>query len=430
VKKFTLAALLIALVSMFGLSMVVHAQTEVELSAWTHDQLYLDYFTSRLEEWEAAHPDITFTYDFTVIPNSAEAFLQGLSAGEELPDLLGIEQGGFPNFMKNGVIASNFLDITDRVGDRRDEYAEGRWSIYSYEGRLFALESSLTASVMYYQPAIFEEHGIEVPTTWEEMLAAGDILGPEGISLSVATNNGNLFQMLLNQRDGQIFDEQGNFVLGDEPNRSLAIEVADFLQRAVANGTLFVVLGDDMWSGATLPTAYREGRLASIVMPDWWSTCCLQPGVEDMAGQWRVAAPPRWEGGGYGTLVWGGTGWAVNSQSPDAEIGWQFLEFMYMGVESQVQRFEQINMFPNMLEAAADPRVTSLTDPFYGDQAIGEIYAELAPEVPVWYQGEFRSNFLQSAADNLPLLFDGTMTPEGFVDEVISLTQDAIDFGF
>jgi ABC-type glycerol-3-phosphate transport system substrate-binding protein len=165
-------------------------------------------------------------------------------------------------------------------------------------------------------------------------------------------------------------------------------------------------------------------------MPDWWSTCCLKPGVEDMAGQWRVAAPPRWEGGGYGTLVWGGTGWAVNSQSPDAEIAWQFLEFMYMGVESQVQRFEQINMFPNNLEAAVDPRVTSLTDPFYGDQAIGEIYAELAPEVPVWYQGEFRSNFLQAAADNLPLLFDGTLTPEAFVDEVIRLTQDAIDFGF
>jgi hypothetical protein len=36
----------------------------------------------------------------------------------------------------------------------------------------------------------------------------------------------------------------------------------------------------------------------------------------------------------------------------------------------------------------------------------------------------------QAAADNLPGLFDGSLTPEEFVDKVIDITQEAIDFGY
>jgi ABC-type glycerol-3-phosphate transport system substrate-binding protein len=430
VKKLTLLTLLLICALTLGFGAIVQAQEEVTLSAWTHDQLYIDYFNSRLDEWEAMHPDISFEYDFQTIPAVWDRVLESLAAGEEIPDLLGLEQGGFPNYMKDGVIATYFVDLTDLIGDRREEYAEGRWSIYSYEGRIYAVESSLTASVYYYQPAIFEEYGVDVPTTWQEMLQLGEeVFGPEGISLNVATNSGNWFQMLFNQRGGHVFDENGEFVFDDEVNRPLAIEVATFIQDAVASGTFFVVLGDDHWAGVTIPTAYREGRLAGHMMPDWWSSCCLKPNVEDMAGQWQIAPPPVWEGGGYETTVWGGTGWAV-AQGENQDIAWEFLEFMYLGAESQVQRFELINMFPTNFEAMQDPRVSGLTDPFYGDQEIGAIYAELGPGVPVWYQSPFRPNWATAIGDNLPLLFSGSMTPEEFVDQAISITQDAIDFGF
>jgi ABC-type glycerol-3-phosphate transport system substrate-binding protein len=148
-----------------------------------------------------------------------------------------------------------------------------------------------------------------------------------------------------------------------------------------------------------------------------------------MAGQWRVAPPPVWEGGGYETTVWGGTGWAV-AQGENQEIAWEFLDFMYMGEESQVRRFERINMFPTNFDAMQNPRVSGLADPFYGGQEIGAVYADVGDGVPVWYQSPFRSNWNTAVSDNLPLLFDGTLTPEAFVDEVIRLTQDAIDFGF
>jgi len=401
---------------------------EVTLTVWTHDQLYLDYFNSRLADWEALHPNTKFTYDFVMDSAAPTNALNAIAAGEQGPDILGIEQGEFPRFMKNGIIAEYFVDLTDQIGDRRSQYAEGRFSIYSYQGRIYALESSLAGSVYYYQPAIFEAAGVEVPTTWEDALEVGAKLHENGSAYSVATNDGSFFEMMLQQRGGLVFDKNGDLVLGDDTNKPMAIEVADLIQRGVANGTFMVVLGGDMWSGATIPVAYQEGKLAGQVMPDWWSSCCLKPAVPEMEGNWRVADPPTWSGGGAKTLVWGGTGFAASSKSPNSAIAVDFLDFMYLGKESQIRRFETINMFPTMFEAANDPRVSGLADPFYGGQKVGEIYAQLAPDVPVWYQSPFRADFRTAAADNQPALFDGSMTPEAFVDEVIRVVQEAIDF--
>ena len=67
-----------------------------------------------------------------------------------------------------------------------------------------------------------------------------------------------------------------------------------------------------------------------------------------------MAQMPVWEGGGHATATWGGTGWAV-AQGPNQDLAWEFLEFMYLGKESQIERFQQINMFPVMFDAMTDP---------------------------------------------------------------------------
>ena len=356
--------------------------------------------------------------------------LNALADGKQIPDLIGIEQGTFPNFMRNGTIANYFVDLTDLIGEERAaEYAPGRWALYSYQGRKFAIESSLTAAVLYYQPALFEAAGVEVPATWEQLLSdVGPKLAANGNAFTFATNDGSWFTMYFWQRGGAVFDEQGNFVFGDETNRPLAVEVATYIQQAVAAGIFLPVLGGDVWSGATIPTAYKDGALAGTVMPDWWSSCCLKPGIPEMAGSWAIAPMPMWEGGGHKSTVWGGTGWAV-SQGAAQDIAWKFLEFMYLGKESQIQRFEKVNMFPVMFDAMTDPRVADLTDPFYADQQIGQVYADAGTDIPVWYQSPFRSDFQTVAANDLPALFDGSMTPEDFVNDIITQTQNAIDFG-
>lgn len=429
-KGFKLVLLVLVCLTVAAFGTVVQAQqTEVTLTARTHDQLYIDYFLSRTAEFDAMHPDLKITYDFQVDSQVADNVLNQLAAGERIPDLVGIERGSFGRFMKDGAIAQYFVDLTPLIGDRAADYSPGRWSIYSYKGEIYGVESSLTPAVLYYQPALFEKAGVEVPKTWEEVLNdVGPKLAAQGSAFTFATNDGTWFQMYYNQRGGDLFDKDGNFVMGTDANKALAIEVADYIQKAVQAGIFLPVLGGDVWSGATIPTAYTDGKLAGTVMPDWWSSCCLKPGIPDMAGQWRMAQEPAWAGGGHATGTWGGTGWAV-AQGPNQDLAWEFLDFMYLGKESQIQRFQKINMFPVMFEAMTDPSVTSVTDPFYGDEKIGQVYADAGQDMVVWYNSEFFSAYNTAAGTDLPSLFDGSMTPEDFVNDVITQTQNAIDFG-
>jgi len=434
-QKSKFAVLLVVCLMMLGLSTVVHAQTEVTLTAWTHDQLYLDYFQSRLPDFQALHPDLKITLDGTFDSNAPTNALNAIAANPDnpgLPDMIGIERGAFANFTRNGIIAKYFLDLSDLVEADKADYAAGRLAIYTYEGKLYAIESQLAASLLYYQPDVFAAAGVEPPTTWESLLNdVGPKLAAKGNAFTFATNDGSWFMMYFNQRGGTIFDADGNFVMGDETNRPLAVEVANYVQQAIQKGIFMVVLGGDVWSGATIPTAYTSGKLAGTVMPDWWATCCLEPDAgPDMSGKWKVALPPTWEGGGHSTLTWGGTGWAVSSASPNADLAKEFLDFAYLGLESQVKKFEKINNFPWYIPAFSDERVSGLADPYFSDQHLGEFYGKVALDVPAWYQSPFLPSAITAMGDNLPGLFDGTMTPDAFVDTVVKTTQDAIDFGF
>ena len=89
-----------------------------------------------------------------------------------------------------------------------------------------------------------------------------------------------------------------------------------------------------------------------------------------------------------------------------------------------------INNFPWYIPAFDDPGVKDLADPFFSGQHLGEFYGQVAADVPAWYQSPFLPNAITALGDNLPNLFDGSMTPDQFVDKVVQITQDAIDFGF
>src|SRR6185369_12456014 len=112
------------------------------------------------------------------------------------------------------------------------------------DGKLYALESQLAGSLLYYQPAVFEAAGVEVPTTWEQVINdVGPKLAAHGSAFTFATNDADWFLMYYYQRGGVFFDADGNFVFADDTNRPLAVEVATQLQRGIQNGTFMVVLG-------------------------------------------------------------------------------------------------------------------------------------------------------------------------------------------
>lgn len=220
----------------------------VTIKMWTHDDLYRQFFQKRIDMMNENNPDYQIALDAQIMPNTITSLITASVAGEEMPDLIGVEQGWFPSLMEDNNVESFLVDITDKIGDRYDDYVQGRWALYTHEGKIYGLESALTASVYYYQPAIFEKYGVAIPTTWEEYIAAGKALAEHGVKIGVMDNDSSgIFSLMFLQRGGQFFDQEGNLVLGEGKNREAAIKVLDMLREALDANSLEVVLGNEFW---------------------------------------------------------------------------------------------------------------------------------------------------------------------------------------
>ena len=103
-------SLILSLAVLVGFSSTSNAR-DITLSMWTHNQLYVDYFNTYLEEVQAAFPDDNITFDFQVTPDMATNSLTAIASGSEHTDLLGIEISGFGLFMVDDIISDNQINF-------------------------------------------------------------------------------------------------------------------------------------------------------------------------------------------------------------------------------------------------------------------------------------------------------------------------------
>ncbi len=397
---------------------------------WTHDNLYVQFFTARAadQEFKDAHPDVEITTDFQQVPEVFTKMLSTLSAGEDTPDLFGLEQGWFGPFMKDNIIGTYFVDLTPLIGDERKNFFEGNWSKFTADGKLFGVDSSLCACAYYYQPAVLEKLGMtELPATWEDFLVAGEAAADQGVALSALDGEGSdIYSLMLLQRGASPFNASNEFVLGQDDQKAMFIEVLDYLQRGIQKNVFKPFTGTDFW-GPGLMAAHADGSVMGIGSADWWSDFILKPNAADQSGNWRIAALPTWKGGGHTTSSWGGTGFTITKDSPNKELAWDLIHYAYMTKENQIKRYLEIKYFPHMLEALQAPEVVNVRDAFYGDQQVGQVWADVADDLPLLYQSPVRRDYLTELATQCTLVYKGEQTPEGAYDAVMKVTNQAID---
>ena len=401
---------------------------KVNIDLWTHDALYAQFFQARAPEWAETHPDYEFTFDIQQVPDAQNKILAAFAAGEPVPDLFGIITGvNFSTFMKDNLIGQKFVDLTSRVGDERSKFVENTWSKYTANGKIYGIESALCTTAFYYQPTVLEAVGAkEFPTGWDDFMKLGIEAAKKDVYLSAVDVEGNgTFNILFMQRGGMFFDANNKFVLGDSPNKEMAIEVLQYLKDGIDNKVWWPASNADYW-GPPLFAAHAEGKVMGLPAADWWSDFMLKAMAEDQSGNWRVALMPKWSGGGYSSGVFGGTGFAITKESQHPDLVWDFLHYAYMNKENQLKRFEEITYLPTMIDALNDSRFTEKTDPYYGDQVVGKVWSESAQDMPLTFSSPVYADMNNEFNVQCANVYAGKTTPEEAVDAVIEKTNQAL----
>lgn len=143
---------------------------KVSLTFWKspHSDSEADYWAEIIAQFNEENPDISVEFLSVAWDSVVEKETAAFASGDA-PDIT-FQTEQMPLYAKNGYL----LSLNDYISeDKKAAYPESSLEYCTYDGNLVGIPFVALNSVMFYNIDLFEEAGItEVPTTWDEFLAA------------------------------------------------------------------------------------------------------------------------------------------------------------------------------------------------------------------------------------------------------------------
>lgn len=141
----------------------------------------LDFMTKTVADYNASQDRVTVEMDTSGVDVVSASFVRG-----NPPDIMLANYNyEVARFVQRCALSD--LSGTDAAATVREDLQPLMDQYGSCEGTVSALPYSVMASSVIYNPQIFEEQGLEVPTTWDELIEVCTALQDAGITPFYAT---------------------------------------------------------------------------------------------------------------------------------------------------------------------------------------------------------------------------------------------------
>ena len=153
------------------------------LSIWAEDSTEGKIITELTEKYiEEVNPNFSYEYEY-VASSDLSTKISTLIASDDLPDLF-VYSAGAP--LQELIASDKVVDISQAldelgVGDTIVDGAKSSLLSLSNTDDLYDLPFGMNIEGFWYNKAVFEKAGVEVPTTWDDFLSVCDTLESQGI---------------------------------------------------------------------------------------------------------------------------------------------------------------------------------------------------------------------------------------------------------
>jgi len=153
----------------------------IELVLWTiateTDAFHRSYLRA-IAAFEEANPGVRIRFE-TFDNESYKTKIRLAVATNELPDIFFTWGGGFSRpFVSSGKV----LYLDEVYKEFSEDLDINVLSNVIFDGRIYGSVTTTPISVMFYNRAIFKDHGLEAPQTWEELVYICQVLIDAGIT--------------------------------------------------------------------------------------------------------------------------------------------------------------------------------------------------------------------------------------------------------
>jgi len=334
---------------------------------WGYDTL--------LDQYMELHPNITIEHNKFATSNEArDQFNTALAAGSGLADVVGVEVDWMPEIMQ---YADQFVDLTS-------DSVEGRWQDWKVgqattpDGKLVGYGTDIGPEAIAYRADLFAAAGLPTDrdevaelfggddATWDDFFAVGEKFAAAS-DVPFYDSGAAIYQGMINQVEAAYENPETDEIIAiDNP------EVRAIYDAIMAHTDLSAGLGQ--WS-EDWTNAFQTDGFAVMLAPSWMLGV-IAGNAEGVEG-WDVA--PVFPGGGGN---WGGSFLTVPTQSKHPEEAKALADWL-TAPEQQLVAFETTGNFPSQVEAQTSDALKAITNPFFNNAPIGEIFAERADAVTV-----------------------------------------------
>lgn len=397
------------------------ADGSANASAWvvtggTHEIIWRDSF----ENWSKANPDQAIDTEWFANDAYKEKIRTAVGSGN--PPTLIFSWGG--GTLRDYVTNNKVIDITDQTSAYADKVLPSILEGGKVDGKLYAFPNVGTQpKLMYYNKELFDKAGLEFPKTWDELLKAVETFKAQGvIPIALAGASKWTSMMWLEyafERVGgsEVFDaiKAGEQNAWSNPKAIEALTMVQDLIKAGAFGDSYGSVVADANADAAL---IHTGKAAMLLQGSWcYGTFLVDSPDFVKSGKLGFAPFPMVEGGkGDPTAITGNQAnfWSVSATASDKQK------------ESATNYMETLvsDDFVKAMVDGGDIPYTVGADKFFAGAeqedflTMGYSMVANASNFQLSWDQELPSDTSQTLLENVQQLFDLSITPQQFADNM------------
>jgi len=188
-KKITIITLALVLVAVFAACTrdgggQQGADAPLEMTFMSQGGAMNEIFINILNEYiETFNAENEFNVRFTAEFFENEQYrtrIATMMAANNQPDVFFTWEAAFIQPFVDG---GNVFPLGSVMDDEwRNRFVDGTLPLLTFDGMVYGVPNILNFCVVFYNKRLFEEHGVSVPNTFEELLAAVDVFNAAGIT--------------------------------------------------------------------------------------------------------------------------------------------------------------------------------------------------------------------------------------------------------